>query len=307
MSLTSELSSATSWVNNYFKSKFGGVVGFTRVEGPNINTLETKIPTTLKGRSLSRVGTAIDYNIRLEWGLKPLDSSVISAGIKRMELLGPQNTPEERVEWAETVRSYLTTVDDRSDEGLAKTAILLAHLDAGFRSGGIWGEDMAEIARGVAAEGLTPSRLLEVTRQEETSEVAKLAGLARESLKFEERESIMMGPSFDGSPYVGGADADFIIGGCLYEIKTTVNPRRRLSTTIRQLIGYTLLDWNDEFEIREVGVYFSRQGAKVTWDLEDLIARTAMNSQTGLSEFRKEFEQLAMVECNKGGVEEKPI
>lgn len=304
MSLTSELSSSTSWVNKYFKRHFTGVAAFAKVEGPDIKALETKVPTKLKGRSLSRVGTAVDYNIRLEWGLQPLESSVISAGIERMKLLGTQNPREERLQWAQAVRRRLGTPDDSSDEGLARTSILLAHLDAGFRSGGRWGEDMVEIARELTEDGWNPNRLLDVAKESETTEVVELARLAREALKPREGEAIVLGPTFEGSTYVGGADADLIMGGHLYDIKTTTDPRKGLPDTIRQLLGYALLDWHDDYGIQSVGIYFSRQGATITWELEDLLARTATDAQTRLNDFRTTFKGSAMQEAVQESIEE---
>ena len=301
MSLTSELESSTSWVNAFFKDNFASVVTFTREEGPRIKALTTRVPTELKGQSLSRVGTAVDYGIRLGWGLRPLESSVISAGIVRMEMLGTRNTPEERARWAGAVRRLLETTRDGSEEGLARTAILLAHLDAGFRSGGMWSEAMVAMAGHVAEDGWTPSRLLDMAGRRETTEVMELARLAREALRPGEGEAVLMGPTFEGSGYVGGADADVIIGGRLFDVKTTMNPRNGLPVTIRQLIGYTLLDWCDEYGIHGVGVYFSRQGERVDWELEDLVERTATDGRSTLTELRGAFREAALA-ASPGGV-----
>ena len=152
------------------------------------------------------------------------------------------------------------------------------------------------MAREAVVDGWSPLRLLDVGTQQETAEVMQLARLAKENLKAKEGEEVLPGPSFDGSGYVGGADADLIIGERLYDVKTTIYPRRDLPDSIRQLIGYTLLDWYDEYKIREVGIYFSRQGERVAWELEELIARTATNGQIRLSEFRNDFMELAMAE-----------
>ena len=296
MSLTSELSSSTSWVNRFFKSNFARVVAFTQQEGPGIKALATKVPTGLKGQALSRMGTAVDYSIRLELGLQPLESQVISAGIMRMEVLGTQNTPEERSQWAESVRHLLETSQDRSEEGLAKMAVLLAHLDVGFRSGGMWDEAMVELVGELAEDDWSPYRLLEIAGQQETTEVMELTRLAREPLKVHEGEPILMGTSLEGSAYVGGADADMIMGGHLCDIKTTMNPRSRLPETIRQLIGYTLLDWHDEYGIHDVGVYFSRQAVRVEWELECLLERTATDSRSTLGELRRAFKEVALAQ-----------
>jgi hypothetical protein len=67
-----------------------------------------------------------------------------------------------------------------------------------------------------------------------------------------------VGPNFVGSPDVGGADGDVIAGGLLVEWKATRGDRRhsdgrrycRLDLlTIQQLLGYLLLDYQDEYAI----------------------------------------------------------
>ena len=293
MPLTTELSSSKSWVNQFFKRNLAGVVKFAQTEGPRIKALETKVPTELKGRALTRVGTAIDYGIRLEMGLQPLESQVIAEGIFRMELFGVENTPEERSRWAEELRLCLKPLDDNSsDEDRARSAILLAHLDAGFRSGGQWGGSMVDLAREVR-HGWTLDNFLDVAAQKETAEVVELMRLAREALSLEREQEAILGPQFKGSKNVGGADADLILRTHLYDIKTTTNPRNGLPNTIRQLIGYVLLDWDDEYSIEGVGLYFSRQGQKVEWDLDELLASTATDSQANLRDLRMKFKELA--------------
>ena len=294
MPLTTELTSSKSWVNQFFKRNFAGVVKFTQSEGPRIKALETKVPTELKGQALTRVGTAIDYGIRLEMGLLPLESQVIVQGILRMEMFGVENTSQERSQWAGELRHSLMTLDySGSEEDRARLAILLAHLDAGFRSGGRWAGIMVDLGRGVR-HGWTLDNFLSVAAQKETVEVLQLTRLAREAFSLECEQEVTLGPEFTGSGYVGGADADLIIQNHLYDIKTTTNPRNGLPNTIRQLIGYVLLDWDDEYSIQGVGLYFSRQGQKVEWDLDELLASTATDSQVNLLDLRLKFKELAL-------------
>ena len=101
-----------------------------------------------------------------------------------------------------------------------------------------------------------------------------------------------LGPTFAGSQFVGGADADLILDHCLWEVKTTENPRDRLTPGLRQLIGYALLDWDDAYELNRVGFCFSRQAAWTSWRLSDLVRRTATSGAT-LTNLRDEFRTLA--------------
>lgn len=104
--------------------------------------------------------------------------------------------------------------------------------------------------------------------------------------------SVVCGPSFDGSAFVRGADADLIVDGCLYDVKTTMKPREDLPRNLRQLLGYALLDWNDALGLERVGFYFSRQGSWLSWALDDLVEQTAAHGAT-LRQLRDDFRSRA--------------
>ncbi len=306
MSLTSELERTSSWVNQFFKEYFSRVTEFTRVEGPAIRAFETKVPTELRGHATARVGTALDYRVRLALGQRPLDSRVINGGIYRMALWAqPDLEMSAVINWVMGVMRSLGDGGEQSAEELAKTAVLMAHLDAGFRSRGQWSEDMRLLALIKAAapvenedtveRGWTrESSILEVAEPEEVNEVMRLMAVARTSFDWEHAGNVVIGPIFAGSRYVGGADADLILSGLLLDIKTTEEPRKDFPNTIRQLIGYALLDWDDEYGINGAGVYFSRQGKTVSWAMDDLIRRTATGTEVSLGEMRIKFKRLAV-------------
>lgn len=296
MSLTSELNSPQSWVNRYFKTHFANVTSFVRKEAPKVRSLRTRVPTNLKGTALMRIGTAVDYRIRLELGLRSETSTVIQNGISLMNMFGTKNTPEERQAWSKAISWYLFEIDQQSEEELAKAAIVLAQLDAGFRSGGMWSEDMVKVASG-CREDNPPSweDILNTAQPNETAEVLEMADLAKRTLQASPYTKLTLGPTFPGSNYVGGADADLIISQRLYEIKTTVKPRERLPVTIRQLIGYILLDWDDNHQIQQAAIYFSRQGETISWNLEELIASTSTKARTDVTQIREEFRDQALL------------
>lgn len=81
------------------------------------------------------------------------------------------------------------------------------------------------------------------------------------------------GPVFAGSGDIGGADADYILGGLLLDCKATKDPRRLGREEIYQLAGYLLLDYDNQFGIDQVGLYLSRQGGLITWDAADFLRR----------------------------------
>jgi hypothetical protein len=84
---------------------------------------------------------------------------------------------------------------------------------------------------------------------------------------------------------VNGADADLIVDDLLLEIKTHRNPANHLRESLRQLLGYMLLDYDDSHRIRRVGLYYTRHAHLSRWDAGDLIR--ALGAEPGLAELRR--------------------
>lgn len=92
------------------------------------------------------------------------------------------------------------------------------------------------------------------------------------------QEQRVCGPVFTGSTDLGGADADYILGGTLIDCKATTRPRHLGRDEIHQLAGYLLLDYDNQYGIEEVGLYYARQGALVTWTTEEFLKRLGTNA-----------------------------
>ena len=90
---------------------------------------------------------------------------------------------------------------------------------------------------------------------------------------------VELNPTFGETSYLlGGADADLIVDGRLLDIKTKMAASID-RVDLWQILGYALADTDDEFDIREVGFYFSRQGVQVSWDLGALLSLLSESSQ----------------------------
>lgn len=107
-----------------------------------------------------------------------------------------------------------------------------------------------------------------------------------------------VGPRFAGSELMN-ADADLIAGGLLIELKTALGGKRADGTrrasleasTLHQLLGYVLLDFGDEYGLREVGLYSARYGHFATWRLGELLDGLAGRS-VDLAAERQAFHAL---------------
>jgi hypothetical protein len=92
------------------------------------------------------------------------------------------------------------------------------------------------------------------------------------------------GPVFAGSSDLGGADADFIVGGLLIDCKATTRPHTIHRSAVQQLAGYLLLDYDDAYGIDRVGLYLSRQGALITWPVPEFL--NALGARVPLPQLR---------------------
>ena len=98
----------------------------------------------------------------------------------------------------------------------------------------------------------------------------------------------VLNPSFAGSTDVGGADADLIADGCLWEIKTTTRQGGQ-GLWLHQLLGYVLLDYEDEHEIDRVGLLLPRQSANISWPVDRLMAEMSGRDDLSLPGLRESF------------------
>jgi hypothetical protein len=107
-----------------------------------------------------------------------------------------------------------------------------------------------------------------------------------------EAKRVHLNPKFAGSTDVGGADADLILDGCLIDIKATTSPKLSLQW-LYQLIGYVLLDYEDQYKIRSVAILYARQGFMLKWDLKDLLDQMYRgNTAPDRARLRDEFQQM---------------
>ena len=293
MSLTSELRSKSSWVNLFFKERFRALTDFVKRDaGPRVKSLRTEV-SARDGVLPTVVGLGFDHRLRLHFGADA-GSRVVLSGIDRMAFVGSGYGSDADWTWAEAMRALVLELPVGDDRLLARVSVVLAWLDMGFRSGGRWSPAMQGLAgRCGAGASLSWTDCAAAVEDACAAEVNDLMRVVRRRHGFLPASSAICGPVFDGSPLVGGADADFILGSGLYEIKTVQRPREQLTERLRQLIGYLLLDWNDRYGLETAGFYFARQGEFVSWPVAFLIRETTGDAGTTLADLRAAFKARA--------------
>lgn len=270
------------------------------------------------------VGTALDYRIRYSFDITPAEQLV--AGKAARKLLGAvlvngrlvrgalgtnvvldiQALRDEGMEIAEVpipllhaVQEFMAgldgamhalnpvkmSLDDESEELLARHCLVLANLDAIFRVAVLPRPFIEPTVCGTSADLLAGAR--PTWLRDMRALTAKFLDTAT-SEGFLELPAVL-NPTFVGSADMA-ADADLIVDACLVEVKCTVDPGRALVQTLAQLLGYVLLDYEDQYKIDSAAIYFARQGRMLRWSLAELMGGAV--TQNGLGALRAEFREL---------------
>ncbi len=193
------------------------------------------------------VGTAFDYAMRLRlMQINRIPSTAFTAAYavgrdsKRRKFMH-----DFWLRWG-------TVVTSSSIDSLLSDCIILAGLEAVYRSGRDFGND--------AIFSVDPA---------DVDDLRSLVSLIDDNNEMWKRKPLYLNPTFgESSTFVGGADADLIIDGTLIDIKTTKYLELK-KEYLRQLIGYYILNLreDDPYNVRSLGIYFSRHGVLLTFPI----------------------------------------
>ena len=101
----------------------------------------------------------------------------------------------------------------------------------------------------------------------------------------------VLNPTFQGSSYVGGADADLIVDGTLIDIKCTIKNDIQ-PNWLMQVLAYVLLDFSDKYRISGIGIYMARHGLLFQWDLDELLAELCPGETPSTAYLRERFKDV---------------
>ncbi|KUL53249.1 hypothetical protein [Streptomyces sp. NRRL S-1521] len=176
-------------------------------------------------------------------------------------------------------------LDSEREERLVRLCHVASSFEAIFRHvGWVRGNSL-----GSSRPGATLDEIVDAVPPYVTDDIGQQMALAAHPGPFDGLRQLpaaqrVCGPVFDGSPHVGGADADFILRGQLIDCKATIRPERMGRAELYQLAGYLLLDYSDSYSIESVGLYLSRQGALIDWNVADFLG--FMGAQLELPDLR---------------------
>jgi hypothetical protein len=280
MSLTSNLSQKDSFLTQFFAEHLPGSLTACDDLNRRLARYELKVDgslLTLDERAIA--GTAIDYRVRTLFDHK-YRSDVLHDGALNM---GPELSLNQEI-WENLLEYRSRTIDETR---LSQISIVFAYLDHCYRNG-----RPSQKLKNISSTNI--DSMLNSIDTKLVDDVMEQTKVARR----QDTKNFFLGPTFDGSHDVGGADADLIADSVLIDFKST-SKCKLTGTILRQLIGYWLLDYSDRYALEKVGVYFTRYEAFFTVDIPELLHRCGFESKLELREQWREACRLRFEEAEK--------
>jgi hypothetical protein len=249
MSLTSELRNPDSLISVWLRESMRPAA-VQAIVGNFNSILARKSPIVINGVDPAIVGTAFDYMFR--WMINPLQTHKLVA-MQGAYLADRYFTAKYHHSAAEATVSQIVDLGNANLDLRPQCSVVLAWFEGIFR-GGRHLDKIESIYQQKDAQSL-----LNTVPKSEALDISKLAETILSVWGSRINQPYVPNPTFAGSVDVGGADADWILGDTLYDCKTS---RKRNPFDVQhflQIVGYVLLDYDNTYNIQQVGWYFARQ------------------------------------------------
>ena len=286
MSLTSELHEPDSPINQFFAAHFPDRDGFWNAWSERVWMFPTIRPHgSLANYPWALVGAALDYRIRVCWRPYSATDTVAAIGARFARRCGMPDAAEMWHDLAsrwDVMMAYIKRglpLDPDREDRIARMCIALAAYEAIARSG----REVSLLAR--------TTKIDEVLSRVPAEVVDDIDNLLDEFKRSDDRfispQSTVLNPMFSGAMMVGGADGDVILDQYLWDFKTTLHPTRASNDYWPyQLLGYGLLDLDDQYQLEGAGIYLSRRGAWISWSWPEMLALLGARPNVSMREWR---------------------
>lgn len=324
MSLTSHLNNPTSPIGQFIKLRFAQTARLTKTANQSLKSADTIRPMQAdRSYPYGLIGTAIDYRIRYAFDITPYQRLVAWEGAKLLTVKPFESDEDIAVDWDDLdgiplpptalttgvaqgpyplslIRAFFDSLENtvnmiqpkgrllelENERMLNRYCVVLSLFEQVFRSNAyLQGPLMQPTVKHTVEEFLAIPHDLWVY---DLGEIFTRFYSHHNSLLS---EPYILNPTFTGSTYVGGADADLVVDSCLIDIKTSTFPQIK-AEYLYQLAGYLLLDFDDKLHIDSVGIYMARQGMLFTWSVPDFLCQLTGDDSATLIPLRREFRTL---------------
>ena len=303
MTLTSELDNPSSPLRTFLEGRFPNTRAVMREANAQIRKAETIRPN--EPVPWGTMGMAFDYRARYYFRVTPSskliawtgallygDTTWFAEGLTGDIVPIPSDLvvrffaalDEALARMAQD--GHLRDLEQQDEELLARYCIVLALFEEMARPGAGQARISSPLMRHDAQS--TVQDLLGIAEDHWVEDLCRLSRMFSHAFQDRLSGEAILNPTFRGSVDIGGADADIIVGKCLMEFKATVKASIEKVRGLYQLIGYLLLDYDDEFGIEKLGCYMARQGQTVEWPVADLFGHLMDQKPPPLQALRQE-------------------
>ena len=286
MSLTSHLRNRASPVRLFFEQNFPRTMTVARDANRALREGRVQPPVLGHGNA-GLVGTAADVLLNA-W----IDPTVEPARPAASPTLDGTRI---LFESQQAVMQHLT---DRPDPSLQEWQTLVRHglLMAMFVSVGRSMQAhtfVSDALVGAAPELDAYAQRLWCTEDEEDLLALILAGV-EDHADLRGGQAVAVNPTFALSASLGGADADLIVDGTLWDYKATRQSRIVGRLELWQLVGYLLADSDNHYVLHSIGVTALRWRARLSWPASELLGQLndTQEDYSDLEPWRKRFSML---------------
>ncbi|MGB8343715.1 MAG: hypothetical protein WCD86_02470 [Ktedonobacteraceae bacterium] len=330
MALTSHLNNAASPIGQFIKQRFSQTNALTRDANRQLKNASTLRPVIQTGEQYpyAYLGTAIDYRIRYAFAITPYQQLVAWRGALKLMTKPWESDDDIPFDWESLPEgvSIPLSVGASGDpfavaQGPYPLKLVQAffdNLDTTLQALQPVGKLLEPVAEHMVdrycmvlsffeqvyrTNAYMQGSLIQPTVKQSVEELLAIpqnAWLddmeAMFSLFYDRHQDLLshphvLNPAFAGSSDVGGADADFIVDGCLIDMKATISSQIR-ADFLYQLAGYLLLDYNDAYHITSVGIYMVRQGLLLKWDVSTFLQKLTGDDHVSLRALRQAFQTI---------------
>ena len=294
LSLTRHLEQRQSPVCRYFNESFPKTSGFPKAVRARLSgRAMIEPPAGMSSGVLGLVGMAIDYRIRYYFAAEPAaERSAAAKGLQLAEVYGLRSglSPEQLAGYFDFLESHDRyaadlkpqgrQLEESDEEELNRRCVVLALFEQLYRIGNFADTWLHR----------APLDPLSIPEQHWIDDLCRMSEAAYVAMHERLGEPHHLNPVFEGSRDLRETDADLIVGLTLIDIKATKNPAGKSMETLYQLLEYALLDYPDQVNLEQLGLYFARYGALVEWPMDAFLAD--IGARGTLAEHRKEFQGL---------------
>ena len=303
MSLTSYLKGKETRISRFFAEKFPTVQPLSKDANTRLKRATTVRPTDRL--PYSTIGMALDYRLRYYFACTPSKELVAWEGAYQLGYTprtdGTRYIPDTDAISVTVIEAFFKDLEaelgrlrpwkDRleksSEDLICRYCVVLAYFEELYRSPATKNSPLlTKIYHSV-------EDLLALSEPHWIEDLRSLSWLFHD--RYDDlilnSEPPVLNPTFEGSLDIGGADGDLIVDHCLIDIKTTVNPQIQRQW-IYQIVGYVLLDYSNQYDLKSVGLYMARQGQLLTWPIPELLSVLTGSNTVSFEELRTEFKNL---------------